>query len=153
LLGNLLMGLLHLVRRSALKQLSASSPAMTAAAAGPAAAAAVASAAAGAAAASSAAVAISATDTVGGQVLMEESLVLASASPGSISSVGSVVAALAPVNTMAALPLPLPSPGSSKARQKKFHRHFKSVDADERVINCKYRNRRGTSRESLGRKA
>lgn len=31
-------------------------------------------------------------------------------------------------------------PGSSKARQKKFHRHFKQVAAEERVLNCKYNN-------------
>lgn len=29
------------------------------------------------------------------------------------------------------------TPGSSKARQKKFHRHFKQVSPDERVLNCK----------------
>lgn len=29
-------------------------------------------------------------------------------------------------------------PGSSKARQKKFHRLFAQVDDDERVINCKF---------------
>lgn len=26
---------------------------------------------------------------------------------------------------------------SSKARQKKFHRHFKQVDIEEKVLNCK----------------
>lgn len=30
--------------------------------------------------------------------------------------------------------------GSSKARQKKFHRHFQQVAEEERVINCKARN-------------
>lgn len=30
------------------------------------------------------------------------------------------------------------TPGSSKARQKKFHRHFKQVDPDERVLDCKF---------------
>lgn len=28
---------------------------------------------------------------------------------------------------------------SSKARQKKFHRHFKQVDIDEKVLNCKFK--------------
>ncbi|XP_034242038.1 GRAM domain-containing protein 2B-like [Thrips palmi] len=31
--------------------------------------------------------------------------------------------------------VPLPSPATSKARHKKFHRHFDSVAADERVLN------------------
>lgn len=30
------------------------------------------------------------------------------------------------------------TPGSSKARQKKFHRHFKQVGNEERVLNCKF---------------
>ena len=30
------------------------------------------------------------------------------------------------------------TPGSSKARQKKFHCHFKQVSPDERVLNCKF---------------
>lgn len=29
-------------------------------------------------------------------------------------------------------------PTTSKARQKKFHRHFPVVDIDEKVLNCKY---------------
>lgn len=30
------------------------------------------------------------------------------------------------------------TPGSSKARQKKFHRHFKQVGNEERVLNCEF---------------
>ena len=29
--------------------------------------------------------------------------------------------------------------GSSKSRQKKFHRHFKQVAEEEHVLNCEYR--------------
>lgn len=29
-------------------------------------------------------------------------------------------------------------PTTSKAREKKFHRHFPSVEDDEKVLNCKY---------------
>lgn len=37
----------------------------------------------------------------------------------------------------AAAEILISTPGSSKARQKKFHRHFKTVAADEKVLNCK----------------
>jgi len=30
------------------------------------------------------------------------------------------------------------APSSSKSRQKKFHRHFKTVAPDEKVLECKY---------------
>lgn len=32
----------------------------------------------------------------------------------------------------------LPPMTTSKSRQKKFHRHFKNVPADEKVLDCKF---------------
>ena len=43
-----------------------------------------------------------------------------------------------PLVTPAGPPSPEQQTGSSKSRQKKFHRHFKQVAAEERVVNCKY---------------
>jgi len=40
--------------------------------------------------------------------------------------------------SQAELPIGSMPPGSNKGRQKKFHRHFKTVSAEERVLNCKY---------------
>jgi hypothetical protein len=43
-----------------------------------------------------------------------------------------------PLVTPAGPPSPEQQPGSSKSRQKKFHRHFKQVAAEEHVLNCEY---------------
>lgn len=43
-----------------------------------------------------------------------------------------------PLATPARPPSPEQQPGSSKSRQKKFHRHFKQVAAEELVLNCEY---------------
>jgi hypothetical protein len=43
-----------------------------------------------------------------------------------------------PLATPAGPPSPEQQPGSSKSRQKKFHRHFKQVAAEELVLNCEY---------------
>jgi hypothetical protein len=44
-----------------------------------------------------------------------------------------------PLVTPAGPSSPEQQPGSSKSRQKKFHRHFKQVAAEEHVLNCEYR--------------
>jgi hypothetical protein len=45
-----------------------------------------------------------------------------------------------PLVTPAGPPSPDQQQGSSKSRQKKFHRHFKQVAAEEHVLNCEYRS-------------
>ena len=43
-----------------------------------------------------------------------------------------------PLGTPEGPPSPEQQTGPNKSRQKKFHRHFKQVAAEEHVLNCEY---------------